>query len=655
MEPQATQPAPLGIAPSGIPNANPSNPNQNNPFFNGLGQNAGASNGFRISYGSTPSTLPISSGSASAQTRASELTQGQTVTDLNGNTGIVNFDPNTGSKLAPGQTVNTPVPSTVPAPAVISSKSLVPTAPISLPPATTDTSSAGVIGAVDASTQALKDADTAAAEKTQDSGDAYLDAVKQIGDLNGQGKLDIENANNVSGLKSQLDDIGTQIATEKQNAQDQITAAQNANIGGGSAASVQAQIGRIQSQSASRLADLGILQNSINNKYSTASSIADAQLQAKLAPLQAALQAQQFMYTNNKDLQTQAHTDFINQQTRNYNQIQQDLTDVKNVKLEVAKSGNAPVSVLNQLSNATNLTQALSIAGQYLSDPVAKALAQANLEHVQLENKNLRVAASSTGATNVSQTNPITGTTLNVPTSVAPYQNYSNNGQPYADLSKVQGTAAEKTNIINQAEAAGIKPILNANTALDLANIKDASAKLDTIQQAMNIITNKNAVSRDTYGAALSTVENYLQTDPQKVAAGVFPDASIDILKAMSGVQGFRGGASIVSTVSNTFPKITDTQPVANAKIQAMRNLINDRETSLVGSPKAVAQPVVPKAATQGNNEYVNQVLNAQGRNYNDFISQVPEGKIPLIDNATGTIGYANKGDTIDSNKFTRI
>lgn len=211
-------------------------------------------------------------------------------------------------------------------------------------------------------------------------------------------------------------------------------------------------------------------------------------------------------------------------------------------------------------------------------------------------------AAGTPTSTTLGATSPVEspqGITYNAPASIAPYVSFASNGVKYADLSGFAGTPTEKNQAVQDAQAAGYKVITNKNTALDVQNITDANAKLDDMQKAFSSITSDSATQRNLYGAAITTMAKELQTNPNVVASGIYQDAALDILKAMSGVQGFRGGASIVQQVKDTFPSATDTTDVANAKINTIKSLISDRENALVGSPSATDQSLI----TQKNNE----------------------------------------------------
>jgi hypothetical protein len=171
-----------------------------------------------------------------------------------------------------------------------------------------------------------------------------------------------------------------------------------------------------------------------------------------------------------------------------------------------------------------------------------------------------------------------------IPSIVAPYLNTASTGVQYVDASTLQGTAAQKTQIIQAAQKAGLKIITNKNTAADLVNISDAKAKLDTIGTVFASIAQPNALSRNLYGLGLTKFSTMAQTNTQQAAAGALQSVGLDILKAISGVQGFRGNQSAIQQITDHLPTIYDTKDVVAQKIDYINQLISDRENAALGT-----------------------------------------------------------------------
>lgn len=315
-----------------------------------------------------------------------------------------------------------------------------------------------------------------------------------------------------------------------------------------------------------------------------------------------------------------------------YNQVTKPINDIAT---EAAKNG-ADAKTIASISSAGSVQDAINAASsslqtatgqlgdylQYKRDAISSGLspisygdwkqkddAQTAKEKVSEAYATAFATASGKAAaeTKFQQTTPSTpvesplGITYNAPASIAPYVSFSSNGVKYVDLSSFKGTPTEANQAVNDAQAAGYKVITNKNTALDVQNITDANTKLDSMKTAFDNITQGNAAERDSYGAAFTWAAKALQTDPNVVGSSVYEDAALDILKAMSGVQGFRGGASMVNKVQSTFPTATDTKASADAKIAVLKQLIGDRETALVGKPSASDQIMVKEKQNENN------------------------------------------------------
>lgn len=185
----------------------------------------------------------------------------------------------------------------------------------------------------------------------------------------------------------------------------------------------------------------------------------------------------------------------------------------------------------------------------------------------------------------------------NIPRIVAPYVSTTASGLQYLDASTLQGTASQKTKIINAAQNAGLKIITNKNTAADLVNIGDAQAKLNTIGSIFSNLAQPTALSRDLAGIGLTWLAAKTESNPQVAAAGALSSVGLDILKAISGIQGFRGNQGAIQQVTDHLPTIYDTKAVAKQKIDYINQLISDRENSILGTPQATPQTKTPAGA----------------------------------------------------------
>lgn len=269
------------------------------------------------------------------------------------------------------------------------------------------------------------------------------------------------------------------------------------------------------------------------------------------------------------------------------------------------------------------LNKVALLVGKYQQDPNAVALqiAQINNERANTA-KTLLDTKISRDAANGNSTVPVQngdGSTSQVPANVAPYYNTSHSGVGYVDASTLQGTAAQKTAIVNQAQKAGLKVITNKNTATDLFNIGDANNKLDTVLSTLANIDQPSALSRDLYGLGLTTLAVKAQSDPQQAASGALSSIGTDILKAMQGVQGSRMSQAAVANITKELPTVYDTNATVQAKVQNLQKLLNDREDAILG-----------KTGTNGTNQ-TTLMTGPDGKSYN-----VPNDKVAAFKAAGG-------------------
>lgn len=276
--------------------------------------------------------------------------------------------------------------------------------------------------------------------------------------------------------------------------------------------------------------------------------------------------------------------------------------EVAQVMADASKYG-APKDVLAAIGKAKNLTEAYQAAAGYTNDPTSNAgmyaayVRQAtaagqtpispesfiarveyNKAYSTAKGKAAGEGAGGAGG-NLKQSDIKSRESF--PQNLKPYAKQSGNGTWYLDLSSIG--AQTRGNLINQ--AGDIPVITDKNQAADLVNIKDAYGKLNTITIAMRDMTSGSALTRDLGGAGLSYLSALAQTDPKKAAATALNDSALDFLKAISGVQGFRGNQTAINQIKDSLPKITDTQDVAAQKLSYIAQQIADREAATVGGP----------------------------------------------------------------------
>lgn len=326
--------------------------------------------------------------------------------------GSVEFDANTGLRLQDGQsfteTITTagtaPVvspytPGAIAADAVNTKVNPVVTAGT----APVGTANVAVEAAVTANNEAVKSQrqiERDAAQKTVTQDQSSI--VKLIQDIGNKGKIqeDIYEDLEVDTKRQKVDQYTNEIEQEQLANRREIDQIKKNNPGMTEFA-LNSEVRRINDASLSRQADLAILQSSSLRDYSTAAAIADRQVEAKLEPMRAELEARKFFYENNKDVLDKADAALIREEERALNQKEKELDIIKDMKLSIAKNG-APASVLNSLSNANTLDEALSTPGinKYFTSPAEKL--DLELKRAQINATNRSNRDSGTGGVSIS-------------------------------------------------------------------------------------------------------------------------------------------------------------------------------------------------------------------------------------------------------------
>jgi hypothetical protein len=168
-----------------------------------------------------------------------------------------------------------------------------------------------------------------------------------------------------------------------------------------------------------------------------------------------------------------------------------------------------------------------------------------------------------------------------------------------------------------QAAAAGI-PVVDKDTASTLKDIDTAKANQDYM---LNSIGKKLATDPTgrLFSAPANTIEKLAQTDPQLAAMGTFRNAAIQSMRAVAGSKGLRiNQYEVQLAIDNDIPKMTDTLPVAQQKLQNLQAFLGNAETAHLvrnrqqtvqqqqpsGGPPAGATHIVP--GRDERNHYTN-------------------------------------------------
>lgn len=175
--------------------------------------------------------------------------------------------------------------------------------------------------------------------------------------------------------KKKYDQFTSMLEQEQLSNRRAIETLQKTNPRGLFGGALDQEVERLNRDSLSKQADIAILQTAANREYSTASEIADREVEMKTERSRTKLEALKFLYQENKASFNKDEERFYDEQVkkadREYQKEQTLQNDIKNIKLEAAKN-NAPLSVLNKLSQAKTVDEAVAAVGSYLMSPMEK-------------------------------------------------------------------------------------------------------------------------------------------------------------------------------------------------------------------------------------------------------------------------------------------
>lgn len=225
---------------------------------------------------------------------------------------------------------------------------------------------------------------------------------------------------------------------------------------------------------------------------------------------------------------------------------------------------------------------------------------------------------------------------------------------------------------------------LIANKAQATAWGKALSTQIDYATKLSRSLASADADFKqviDTYGSTginsgvpiSNLINNATQYNLGDADIAAFRSSLAEISRLYSQVFASSGGQTTDATNKTAQDIINgnmsmDQLKAVQAQLQALGKIdvqkANDSITQTVGNISGIAggntntssenSNPIPKGSTS-NSDYVNQVLTANGYKYDDYIKQVPPGKIPVINNADGTIGYLDNDSEYDASIYTRI
>lgn len=194
------------------------------------------------------------------------------------------------------------------------------------------------------------------------------------------------------------------------------------------------------------------------------------------------------------------------------------------------------------------------------------------------------------------------------------------------------------------------KNIMGQTLATDLDKAETALNQLESIDTKLKEYYAKGGKTDIFKGNFEKTVNKLGETkDPELV------EIATEIALAMQAyrlaVTGTAASIQEDARIDNVFPGITDGEVLNNAKtkatIKSFNNKIDSSYRNTLGDAynklKEVEKPL--SKGILSDQQFVEKAIKNQTRKYEDLVNNTPQGSIPVVDNATGQVGYVPIGE----------
>lgn len=222
--------------------------------------------------------------------------------------------------------------------------------------------------------------------KEQSSGDtnAIANLMKEISGTEGQVSNVAEQYGATENLKKYRK-LTTDIAMEDEKTRQAIERIQRENPQGALRGGQADLIKNIERESSNRKAVMAIHQSAALGDYNTALDIAKTKVETDLAPKKAELEALKYTQERNDKFQT-AEMNLVVKKMEN--EIDREEKEKDNIAtlLATAAKYEAPVSILNQISNAKTYKDAVILGAKYLIDPIERRAKLADIASKEASN-----------------------------------------------------------------------------------------------------------------------------------------------------------------------------------------------------------------------------------------------------------------------------
>jgi hypothetical protein len=189
----------------------------------------------------------------------------------------------------------------------------------------------------------------------------------------------------VDDIQTELNDINQQIRVEQNALQREIERIQTAP--GSTKGQIDLEVAERQRVSLRKQADLSIIQQGIQGRYSAAKAIADRAVAVKMEQQKIKNEALRIQYEENKELFNKAEQrqfeSLLADRERKFAKEEADEKMKYEIALTAQQNG-APIGVVQAVLNSPSKEQALTNVGSYLRDPLDDQLKRLSIQSSQL-------------------------------------------------------------------------------------------------------------------------------------------------------------------------------------------------------------------------------------------------------------------------------
>ena len=383
----------------------------------------------------------------------------------------------------------------------------------------------------------------------------------------------------------------------------------------------------------------------INQALATVKSAIDA----KYEPIRAQLEAKKFILDQ---LNTKAAEDrklALDLQMKQLEKQQADETAIQNIGLEIAKNGGDP----SIIKGAKTVNDAIIAAGNSLRTPNTEVVKIGDNQAYLIDKntgKIIRTFGSTPPPTNGgginSQYSGIVDTILGsgkfTKDQATAIRNAINSGDD--PLTVIKNNAK---NIMGQAEATKLSSLESSRDAFNafadsLQKFYDAGGSTSLLSGNFEKVINKLGAVRDPKLVELATeLQGNIQAYRNAISGTAYSEQEgKDIASIFPGINKSQSLNSAITTGRKKFFDSSIDGLYRSALGSAYDKLKNTGKT-------------IPKG-NLSDKDFITQAIQKSGRTYESIVNDTPKGQIPVVDNATGQVGWIPYLEFITS-KYTKL